>query len=180
MRYYSEFGEDQWLWENGHLGGDGVYVDIGAGDPVTGSNTALLRDIGWTGLAVDGNHAHAPKWKTPFVCAVISNQPEVPYFVHENDPLSRVEEGHPLVPAFTLDYLLNAHNIKEIDLMSLDIEGHEFEALASMNLKLHRPRIIISEFNTLGLPEDYRVRDYLLENGYSEVHKTFANIIYFS
>lgn len=180
MKFYSEFGEDRWLYENNHLGGKShVYVDLGAADPWTASNTALLRDLGWRGLAIDGNPIHAHKWKTPFVNAIISDEPEVPFNFHPNHVVSRVEAGNPIVPAVTLESLLQRYDIGLIDLLSVDIEGHEFNAIKTMDLAIHRPRMIIGEYNTEGLGEDFRLRDYLLENHYKVVHQTFANLIYF-
>jgi len=181
MKFYSEFGEDRWLYENNHLGGNNrVYVDLGAADPITGSNTALLRDLGWRGLSIDGNPAHAHKWKTPFVNAIISDQPEVPFNFHPNHVVSRVEDGNPFVPAVTLESLLEKHGIGKIDLLTLDVEGHEFEALTSMVLEDHQPRIIIAEYRTEGLGIDWRVRDYLMDRSYYVVHQTLANLVYFS
>lgn len=180
MKYYSEFGEDEWLHRNNHLGGTGmVYVDVGAADPVTGSNTALLRDLGWTGLAVDGNPAYAFKWKTPFELAVVSTESEVPFNFHPNHVVSRVEAGNPIVPAVSLESILERRGIGKIDLLSLDVEGHEFEALTSMDLAAHQPRIIISEYNTQGLGFDWRVRDFLMDRNYYVVHQTLANLVYF-
>lgn len=179
MRYYSEFGEDEWLHRNNHLGGTGmVYVDVGAADPVTGSNTALLRDLGWTGLAVDGG-PYVERWKTPFENTIVSTKTEVPFNFHDNHYIARVEDGNPIVPAVTLESLLQKHRIGKIDLLSLDVEGHEFEALTSMDLAAHVPRIIISEYNTQGLGFDWRVRDFLMDRNYYVVHQTLANLVYF-
>ena len=42
----------------------GVFADIGAWQPVTGSNTYYLEHVlGWTGLAVDALPNHAAEWR---------------------------------------------------------------------------------------------------------------------
>lgn len=184
MRYFSEYGEDRWLHEGNHLGGTGmVYVDVGAADPVTGSNSAFVRSIGWRGLAIDGNPVYRKRWPDAwpwaFETAIVSTLDEVPFNYHPNSVVSRVELGNPIVPSVTLESLLVKHSIGKIDLLTLDVEGHEFEALASMDLEAHQPRIIVSEYRTDGLGIDWRVRDYLMDRNYYLVHQTFANLIFF-
>jgi hypothetical protein len=49
---------DKFLW-----GGPGVYVDVGAFDPVQFSNTLLLRQHGWRGVNVDPNAAQIEKFR---------------------------------------------------------------------------------------------------------------------
>lgn len=49
------------------------------------------------------------------------------------------------VPAATLSAVLEKHSITEIDLLSLDVEGYEEEALRGLDLEKHKPRYILVE-----------------------------------
>jgi FkbM family methyltransferase len=56
-RYYSQKGQDRWLIERvfGKFS-SGYFVEVGAGDGRTHSNTYVLeRDYGWTGVLIDAN-----------------------------------------------------------------------------------------------------------------------------
>jgi FkbM family methyltransferase len=51
------------------------------------------------------------------------------------------------VRACNLSNLLDRHNIKNIDLLSLDVEGYEVQALLGLDMKRHRPTYILVEAN---------------------------------
>jgi FkbM family methyltransferase len=51
------------------------------------------------------------------------------------------------VRARSLSNLLDRHNIKKIDLLSLDVEGYEVQALLGLDMKRHRPTYILVEAN---------------------------------
>lgn len=179
-RFFSEFGEDRWIAENLPLPATGYYVDGGCAHPTEGSNTAFLRARGWRGLAIDANPGSAPLWPADtFVQAIISDEPIVGFEFKAAHFESRVSEGHTQFAAVQLCDLLRAQRQTEFatcDFLTLDVEGHEFEALRSLGCIF--PPIIVSEYNTLGIGEDMRVRDYLLSRGFALVHTTPANHIF--
>lgn len=49
------------------------------------------------------------------------------------------------VPTRTLSSVLNTHNIKQIDLLSLDVEGYEPQVLDGLDFQRHRPEHILIE-----------------------------------
>lgn len=49
------------------------------------------------------------------------------------------------VPCKTLTQIFQDHNVKEIDLLSLDVEGFESQALAGLDLSQFRPQVILVE-----------------------------------
>jgi FkbM family methyltransferase len=49
------------------------------------------------------------------------------------------------VPSATLSALLDRHGVSEVDLLVLDVEGSEADALAGLDLDRHRPRFICVE-----------------------------------
>jgi hypothetical protein len=189
MNFCSEFGEDKWIAENLPLPATGFYVDVGCAHPTEGSNTAFLRARGWQGLAIDANPLFADKWETAgygshFVQAFVSDQPIVPFDFSDRVLESRVSLGGPHFAAVDLWSIVEAaaeQQYPKIHFLTLDLEGHEINALRSLidyYPKSECPPIIVSEYNTLGLGEDLRVRDYLLKQGYRLVHTTRANHIF--
>lgn len=187
MKLFSEYGEDRWIHGNLWMPRTGCYVDVGCGHPTNGSNTAWLREFGWWGLNLDGNPAYRPEWEQAlatkpgnrFDAALIHTDPKVPFeIIPENSAMSRIKEGAPMTDAITLGDMLERHSIRTIDYMSIDVEGAEYDVFRSFDYKRLRPSIIVAEYNTLGIGEDYRLRDLLLGEGYAAVHQTVANIIY--
>jgi FkbM family methyltransferase len=59
-RYYSQKGQDRWLVERVFCKRTaGYFVDVGAGDGCTHSNTYVLEtDYGWTGILIEANPAY--------------------------------------------------------------------------------------------------------------------------
>lgn len=178
MKLYSEFGEDQWIAENLTLPETGFYIDVGCAFPGEGSNTAFLRDRGWSGYAIDANDGYAPHWKNGhFVQAFVSSEPIVSFVFKNVCGHSRVEStAAQRYAAVPLTHFLRTLPTARFDFLSVDVEGHEFEVVQSLDGLL--PPVIVSEFNTEGIGEDMRVRDYLLKNGYRLAHTTVANHIF--
>jgi FkbM family methyltransferase len=58
------------------------------------------------------------------------------------------------VPARTLTSVLDAHGIRRVDLLSLDVEGYEGDALRGINFERHAPRYILVEANNVADVED--------------------------
>lgn len=183
MKSYSQAGEDAWIVENLPLPETGTYVDIGCGHPFEfGSNTAFLRDRGWHGVNVDGDPRYIKDWKDikdPFVCAVISPYPTVTFYFHPNEPyLSRVSKHGKEKAAMRLETLLYANDIQKIDFLSIDVEGHEYDLLKSLDFGKHDPTIIIVEYNTRDIGEDDRIKPFLESKGYTMRYKTTPNMIF--
>jgi FkbM family methyltransferase len=54
------------------------------------------------------------------------------------------------VPARPLSDVLDQHKICNVDLLSLDVEGYELQALQGLDLARHRPRYIVVETSDVG------------------------------
>lgn len=205
--YLDREPESQWLLDRagppfnicwkavGHPGP--TYVDLGCSHPENKSLTALFRELGWRGLAIDANPDYAQDWAdagfgSHFVCAVLSDQPTARFVTHDNCFTSRIsdlpENDHPekwgiksieersTVP---LNHLLDVHEIGKIDLLTIDLEGHEFAVLKTLDFEKHSPAWIIAEYVTAEVGVDPRVAQFLTqEKGYEVMHLTGSNIIY--
>lgn len=174
---------DKWIAENlsGALPQPGFYLDIGCANPDRNSNTHFLRNRGWLGLAIDAHPGYAQFWKNNFVQAVLSPNPIVPFSFEEVPTMSRIGEGKNcmLVAAVRLDSILAALEIKRIDFISIDADGHEYDIFQSFDVEAYKPRVIVAEYDTLGIGQDWRLAKMLEGGGnYRAVHKTHCNVVF--
>lgn len=164
--FFAQGGEDiHILYLLGKATG-GYYIDIGCNDPVDNSNTFKLYLQDWDGILVDGNpvlieKARKIRKKDTCIHALVSNETrEADFYIGESNLMSSIDAGFVenssskgYVPkkikmqTVTLNQLIDTYVPagKTIDLLSIDVEGHDFEVLQSLDLNRHRPRMIVVE-----------------------------------
>ena len=173
-RYYSQFGEDAILAYLFKDQTEGVYLDIGAHNGVTDSNTMLLSLKGWSGICVEPHSVYYQ--------ALVKNRPHSICFnyvawdvdgetvdFHETAPggWSRVGGGgkhatvrvtHP--ETITLDSLLEDYE-GFFDVVSIDVEGHEDHVMGGWkNWRNYDPRVLIVEDISYGGKLDEVFKEY--------------------
>jgi len=184
--FYGQGREDLWIALNLPLPQRGFYVDIGCGHPFTTSNTAFLRDRKWEGLAIDADPVWDELWKDipAYHRALISHdQDEFVTFYCDNECPYRsriTNDGKgELWGTQTIERVLMKHDVGLIDFMSIDIEGQEYDLLTHLDFDLHKPAIMIVEWDTAGIGQDLRIEPYMVEvQKYKAVHKTPMNIVF--
>jgi len=144
----------------------GFYLDVGAHHPWRYSNTALLYSHGWEGVVVDPNLS-ARKWfrmlrpRDRFLgCAAGAEKGEASYARFAEAALNTIERGmverrgnwgyvprdHVTVPIRTLDDILEEHSEgRRLDLVSMDVEGHEEAVFEGFDLGRWRPEVVCVE-----------------------------------
>lgn len=200
---YSQEGEDMLLerfLEHRH---SGFYVDVGAHHPKRFSNTYRLYRRGWRGLNIDANPGsmtlfqHVRPKDINIEAAVSSVSQELTYYVF-NEPalntfkrdlaLERVGGVYSIVKEITivtapLWQLLDQHvpaNTR-IDLLTVDVEGLDFDVLLSNDWSRYSPEFILVEcLGTFTLEEANTdpVAQLLLEQHYSIVAKTMSTVLF--
>lgn len=172
--YQSQWGQDRFVDEvvfRGRTGG--VFVEIGAHDGVTLSNSyALEKKRGWSGLLVEPLPARAEecrKRRTATVvqgCVTRTAGTQTFTFVEGSDQLSGLGEFFPsghreriahepgsgkvrqlAVDCFTFGDLMRRHGIERIDYCSIDTEGAELDILESIDFASFRPTCLSVEAN---------------------------------
>ncbi len=145
VRYsYSQFGEDAVL-QNLLRGKEGAYVDIGAYHPVLYSNTYAFYKRGWSGIAIDPNPYSENLFKIMrprdrFILAAVGAPSTRPYFEYDDPACNAI--GEPAPPRKDLRLLRTSTvrveplakllaGTERIDLMNIDIEGMDTEALST-------------------------------------------------
>lgn len=181
MNIYSEGGEDQVVAENFKLPEKGFYLDVGCGKPLDWSNTQFLRDRGWSGICIDANESFTDLWKDvpncTFISGVVSDKSEARFITDREWINWRISDDGVRVKTIQLGDILKQYNAPEIDLMSVDIEGHELQAMQTMDFGIYKPKIIICEYSTMGVP-CYKAHNWLKENGYADRFQVRSNFIY--
>lgn len=188
---YSQFAEDIILLNLFADKNNGTFVDVGCNRPIDGNNTFNLYIRGWNGLNIDGNQnlINEYKYTRPMdtsICALVSNKEvEVPFYISKTDKVSTINKE--VLEKFkkqweysendiiykktkTLTQILDENNYtnRTIDLLSIDIEGHDYEALLGLDFNKYRPRVIcieIHDFAYSNLQKNEIVK-YLSDNNY--------------
>jgi FkbM family methyltransferase len=167
-RFFSQFGEDCVLQSllGSRADSPGFYVDIGAFAPKTYSNTYWLYKRGWRGINVDPT----PGSMRPFrlmrrrdinLEIAISNQPGTITFYQlglrtvlntvslEVAARWEAELGRKArtleVQARSLASVLDEHTDGLIDLLTVDVEGHDLAVLQSNDWDRFRPTLVVVE-----------------------------------
>jgi FkbM family methyltransferase len=191
---YSQLGQD--LIVKMLLPAGKVFVEIGAYDGLSGSNTKLLEDRGWTGLAIEPNVKAFEQLQRnrrciclPFAIgcqdsdatvfkevsgysAMLSGISDQQSERHAN----RIEQEiaqyggnwtEYTVPERTLKTVFCDYNITECDYMSIDVEGAEEQVAKSLTYQEVRPKLLSVE-NNYDTPE---VAKTLGDIGYRKLFK---------
>src|SRR5690606_10439650 len=186
--FHSQWGEDRWLIEHLQLPERGVFVDIGAGDGVRGSNTLYFENLGWRGLCVDPdprNHAPLSRRRCLVDTRAVSSRPEPQPFGLYTPKSSWSGLGRTgadymqmTVDCVRLDTLLTENAITTIDLLSIDVEGSELDVWHSFDPEQHRPRLVIVEYDEKRPDRRESAIRQALGTLYEPVHRTPANLIF--
>ena len=149
---------------------DGTFVEVGAYDGESFSNTSCLADMGWNGLYVEpikdlANLCAARHSKNKVLVANVAIGPEEKivdiYYGHTLTTLKKEQvdmyeqidwaKGHHKGQVFKtkqmpLEKVLKKSNINQnFDLLVVDVEGYEFEVFKSFDLVYWNPKVLIVE-----------------------------------
>ena len=148
----------------------GIYIDLGCNHPIKHNNTYLLHKRGWQGINIDADNKSIKEFnnlrkKDYNICSLISNKKGKIkyYFYHERSALNTVDakivkkrKAKPkqiiLRETTTLNDIIKNSPYKnsKINLLSIDIENHEYEALKNFKFKKYKIDCIVIEIlNTM-------------------------------
>ncbi len=191
-RLYSNFDEELIIRDYFRDRREGFFLDVGCAKPIKGSNTYYLeKHLGWTGIGVDALADYGPAW--------IEERPNSRFRVHlVSDQSGRTEKFYKSygigisstdqewakgkafgadfpteemqIETITLDELLARENVTKIDLLSMDIEGHEPKALLGFEIERFRPELVVIEGQT-EKSKEREIAEYFDRHGYERIER---------
>ena len=161
---------------------NGFYIELGANDGITYSNTAFFEyEKNWKGILIEPSFSKYQECLVNrpgniiFNCACVSNDFKEDFILGDFDSgsmmssINGVRLGHKdlvKVKAITIEQILD-ENLPEntnIDFLSLDVEGYELEVLKGINLKKYKPIYMLIEIYDKDFNETI---NFLTENNYT-------------
>tara|TARA_B100001093_G_C26755017_1_gene982957 strand:+ start:66 stop:716 length:651 start_codon:yes stop_codon:yes gene_type:complete len=186
-RNFSQGNEESILVDIFKMKSNGFYLDVGCHHPMRFSNTAALYKRGWTGINIDGDKRNLRLFKIfrkkdinlnylvsncikdvtfyffkETALNGILSQRRID-FLNENSirPLKKEKIRTTTLNEILQIYFKNRKN--KIDFLTIDVEGHDFEVLKSIDLDKYFVKLILIEVN-----ENKKLVDiYLKKNGYN-------------
>jgi hypothetical protein len=184
----------------------GIYIDVGCYHPYNGNNTKLLYDKGWSGINIDLDfHTidffnFVRKRDENINIAISDKEGEKDlYFFHNRSAINslsatRKEKAKEIrkIKTKTLNSVLENSKFKDekINLISIDVEGHELEVVKSIDLKKYAPEMIVIEFLDLRMKEiefynqninlvlNSEVYEYMIKNDYYFVNWLHSDMVF--
>jgi FkbM family methyltransferase len=142
----------------------GFYVDIGAHHPFVKSVTYSLYSRGWRGLNIDMDPTlmrrfDASRQRDINICAAVSASDEIVQSMMLSgstrsslDPvvikngLSLYPDARPVMQkARRLQSILDEYSIANVELLKIDVEGHESSVIKGIDFTRFKARVILAE-----------------------------------
>ena len=200
MEFYSQFGQDKFIYENFFVDKPaGFFLDIGAHDGITGSNTFFFEKLGWSGICVEPIPSVFQKLKINRKCtslnvALSNSNGEEDFLVlegytemlsgilknYDQKHLKRIEselktmggkKNYITCKTITFDELEIPH---EIDYMSVDVEGSELSILKTIDFNKYKIKVVSIENNY----NDNNIVQIMLENNFEIILQASCDIIF--
>ena len=202
LDYFSEAGQDMLVKENFFKDQkSGFFLEIGAFNGIEGSNCYHFEKfMNWQGIAVEASPLQFEKLKKNRNCELInaalaSENKQVEFFeivegftqmsginnINFQNSLERIKKNSNSkinkikIESKTFNKLIPNHQI--IDLISIDIEGNEFEVLKSIDFDEYQIKVIIIENN---IPNELSYLEFFLEKNFCYFDRVGMDEIYYN
>lgn len=162
----------------------GIFVDVGANDPVLNSQTYRLERVGWTGILIEPIPECAARLRAERTAKVFEGAGgpwEHVMNLHVDGVYSSLLGAKVAAPVRTiqvrvrrLDDIIKDAGFDHVDFVSIDVEGFELDVLRGFALEHWRPKLLLVEdhVGTLSLHR------HLADRGYKLVRRTGVNAWY--
>ena len=163
---YSQNNEDILLWRALKHVEKGCYIDVGANHPVEDSVTKLFYENGWSGINIEPvpeklEELQKDRPRDINLGSLVGTRTGIVNFyeIPENTRLSTTDEytakkhvseyGHTIkvhqLRFESLDDICRSNNTGIIHFLKIDVEGCEYDVIASMDFDFIKPWIIVVE-----------------------------------
>jgi len=197
----AQAGEDILIYDFFKESPPGFFVEAGAYDGVTLSNTYLLESLGWKGLLVEAHPDYAKQCESnrpgsivkqvalgprgasgevEFTCAENQAGAVLSYLNSDKDHIERCKNEQCALRKVRVGYtslndLLSACT-DHVTFLSLDVEGVELDVLKGLDMTKYRPDLILIESN--GRRHDEAIEGYLRDFGYCVGGRKGCNVFF--
>ena len=177
--FHSNWGIDRMVEDYFKKKNNGFFVDVGCHQPFLNNNTYILYKKGWRGINIDLDFGAIDMFnffrkEDTNIQVAVSNSIEKKnlYYFHSRSAINTlsIKEGLKSrqvkkVITSTLNKIIenSIHNNKEIDFLSIDVEGYEIEVLQGLDFNKYKPKLVVLEFINHDVKEFYnqRINDIL-------------------
>lgn len=167
----------------------GSFVEIGAHDGVTFSNTWGLVNDEWIGLYVEPIKEYADKCRESYAdnhrvsileCACSDYNGEIILYKGHDiySANNEMVQGDAItVPCFTLDEIIRRNLGAKSDLIVIDVEFHEKEVLRGFTLDYWLPKMVIIEAHEAHENKAYRLNADFINQYFKSYEKIYSDEI---
>jgi len=188
----------------------GVYIDLGCNHPIKFNNTYLLYKRGWSGINIDSDF-DSIKLFNKFrsndfnVRNIVSDDGSVKklYYYHKRSALntlskdlvdSRTSKPSKIIEekSVTLNKIIedSPYRNSKINLLSVDIENHEYEALKNFNFLKYKVDVLVVEstdtsqkklemYNqSIDFITKSKVYNLIVKNGYKLINLIHSDLVF--
>ena len=144
----------------------GIYIDIGCNHPIKHNNTYLLHKRGWRGINVDSDKTSIKLFNRyrkndHNIRNIVSDNTDLKklYFYHDRSAINtlskelvdkRLIKPKKIIEekSTTLNKIIENSPFKDkkINLLTIDVEGHEYNTLKNFNFSNYKIDLIVVEF----------------------------------
>tara|TARA_B100000035_G_scaffold313522_1_gene327440 strand:+ start:1131 stop:1868 length:738 start_codon:yes stop_codon:yes gene_type:complete len=201
----TQFGEDEFIINLFEKNYKGKFLDIGCYHPTKHNNTYLMYKNKWSGINIDLNpltielfNFMRPRDININIGISDTNDEKKLYFIDELNTQNTLDENqlnflknyHNIqdyeiiekkIITKTLESILDEHKFYSIDFMNLDIEGHEYKVLKTINfekIKIKYLCIEMIDHNTVSIENNKRINNLLNQNNFKLIKNFDYNHIY--
>jgi FkbM family methyltransferase len=171
---------------------NGLYCEVGALDGYNISNTYYLeKHLGWKGILCEPNKSYYNQLKKKRSNNVIIKKPvysenniNVLFAEHEGgrseilekntkNNFSKNKSNTYYLKTTTLNEIFSNHLKKNIDYLSIDTEGTEYEILKTLDFQKYKPNIITIEHN-YEIKKRKKIYNLLISKNYIRIFKSIS------
>lgn len=170
QHFYGQQGEDKILYELFKDQAEGFYVDVGASDGITFSNTYVFEKMGWDGVCIEPHPEEFVRLRLNrpnSLClhAMAGEKIGYGWLLPGNGGTNRrVVDADPMtvpVAIATLNFVLELLGRSQVDFVSVDAEFTDEKVIEGFNLDLYRPRVVVVEQDNAYIDHRFAQAGYL-------------------
>ena len=205
LKKSSQFEEDMFIKKYFKDKSKGKFVDLGCFHPTRDNNTYQLYKRKWTGINIDLNSLSIDLFnffrsRDINLNIALANKKGVNklFYSGQFSPLNSMDSNHlnflkknfnlekksfkiKNIKTESLNNILEKHNFFDIDLLSIDLEGYEYEVLRNFKFNNYKIDLICIEMisHNLSSKKNYQKLSRILrKNNFKFIYKTEVNFFY--